>query len=216
MGERNAKKNKKENQAPVMAPKKSTGEKVFIIVIVVIGLVIAGLGGYAIFEKIKKDKADQQAFEQLQQQLQQQAEQQETVETIASGEGLSVEEYLKKIGLEDSGLTGKSTAQELWSKLTIENYALMKDLDVNEFKAMYGIEKLENTMLWSEAELKVPMGKVAEVEYGITFEQFATENSLPEAITAETTFEEALAIMEAQAAADAETEAETETETEAE
>ena len=131
---------------------------------------------------------------------------QETVETIASFEGLSAHEFLKKIGLEDSGLTEKSTAEELWNVLTIENIALMKDLDVNEFKAMYGIEELDNNMLWNDAQFEVPIGKIAEVEYGLAFEQFAIENALPETITAETTFEEALAIMEAQNAAELETE----------
>ena len=121
----------------------------------------------------------------------------ETVETIAAAEGLSAEDYLKTIGLENSGLTAESTSEELWNKLTIENYALMKGLDVNEFKAMFGIESLDNKMLWSEAEQLVPMGKFAEVEYGITFEQFAMENGLPAEITAETPYGEAVLIMQA-------------------
>jgi len=183
--------------------KKPTGEKVFISIIVVVALAIAGLGGYGIYEKVKQNKAEEEAWNQMMQQMQQEQSAPTTVETIAAAEGLSAEEFLKKIGLEDSGLTGQSTEQELQEKVTIENYALLKNMTVEDFKKMFGIEHLDNSMLWTEAQMKVPMGKVAEVEYQIPFDQFALEQGLPEEITAETTFEEAVAIMEAQASSEA-------------
>ena len=191
MSERNAKKIKKENQAPAIKPKKTKAEKIFIIVMTVIFVAVIGLGGWAVGSKIAEEKA-----------LNAETQEQMTVEQVAEEEQLSVDELLKKLGLENAGLTAESTADELLSKMTVESYAKLDDKDVNEFKKEYQIEDLPNDMLWSEASMKIKMSVFVEKQYGLSFEEFAEQAQLPAEITADTTQEEALKIMESQADAE--------------
>ena len=146
---------------------------------------IAIPGGFAAYEKIK---ANMPAAEE---------EQVMTVAQVAQEEELSVEDFLAKIGLAESDLTAESTVDELVAVMTIENFAKFEDTEVEEFKKMYGIESLANETPWSEAQMEIPMGKMAENQYDMSFEDFATQNQLPPEITAETTQAEALEIMQA-------------------
>ncbi len=191
MGERNAKKIKKENQTPVVKPKKTKAEKIFIIVVAVIFVAVIGLGGWAIGDKIAKERA-------LNAETEEQA--QMTVEQIALEEELSVDEFLKKLGLENAGLTAESTADEFLAKMTIESFAKFEDMDVSEFKKEYQIEDLANDMPWNEANMKIKMSVLAEKQYNMSFEEFAAQAQLPAEITGDTTQGEALEIMQAQMA----------------
>ncbi len=188
MSERQAKLNRK--SAP--APEKQKRDKFSIITTVaavILAAGVAGLGGYAVWDKIGPEPPVVT-----------------TVADVAADYGITAEELIEKVGIE--GLTPESESSELSDKLTVEGYANLENKDINELKAEYGIEDLPNDMLWQEASNKMPMGKFAE-QNGMSFEEFASQNGLPEGITAETTMEDAMKIMqESTAEAPASTEAE--------
>ena len=184
MSESKAKKQRKE-QVPQEAPKKDKSGLIFNIVIILVVAAIAIPGGFAAYEKIK---ANMPVVEE---------EQVMTVAQVAQEEELSVEDFLAKIGLAESDLTAESTADELLAVMTIENFAKFEDTEVEEFKKMYGIESLANETPWSEAQMEIPMGKMAENQYDMSFEDFAAQSQLPPEITAETTQADALEIMQA-------------------
>lgn len=202
MSESRAKRERKLQNVEVKAtPKKSPMEIVISIVAVLIVVAVAGLGGYAVKDDIKAllpEKPEPQI---------------ETVGDYAESIETTTEELLAKCGMEDLGLTEDSDMNEMYEKFTIDTYAKFTDTDAESLKAIYGIESLANDTLWSEAQMKMPMYKVAE-QAGQAFDEFAQQNQLPAEITKDTTYEDALKIMEEQMAA-ANVEAETEAEAEA-
>ena len=183
MSESKAKKQRK-GQAPKAPVKKDKSGVIFNIVVTLVIVIVVGLGGWACYDTIKANMPVEEE------------PQVQTVANVAQEEEMSVEDFLAKVGLEDAGLTAESTAEELVALMTIENFAKFEDKEVEEFKVMYGIEALANDTLWSEAQMQIPMGKMAENQYGMSFEDFATQNQLPPEITADMTQEEAVAIMQ--------------------
>ena len=208
MSEKQAKRERKAQPAVVVAEKKKSPMDVIISVVAVILVVaVAGLGGYAVKDQIVSllpEKPEPQI---------------ETVGDYAESVETTVEELLAKCGMEDAGLTADSDMNEMYEKFTIDSYAKFTDTDAETLKAIYGIQDLANDTPWQDAQMKMPMFKVAE-QAGLAFDEFATQNQLPAEITKDTTYEEALKIMEAQMAAsaeatgDAEAEADAEAETE--
>ena len=184
MSESKAKKQRKE-QVPQEEPKKKDKSGIiFNIVVILVVAAITVAGGWAAYDKIK---ANMPVVEEPQVQ---------TVATVAQEEELSVEDFLAKIGLQDAGLTAESTADELLAKMTLESFAKFEDTAIDEFKKMYGIESVPNDMPWTEAQMEIPMAKIAENQYKMSFEEFATQNQLPAEITADMTQREALDIMQ--------------------
>ena len=187
MSESRAKKERKTQvQEKVVVKKKDPSSIIINIIIVLVVIAVAGCGVWAAYDKISANIAANTEAGDTQNTTPQ------TVAIMAQEEGLSVEELLAKCGLEDSGITGESLSTELLEIMTIENFAKFEDTDVEEFKKQFGIEALANDTLWSEAQNSVPMGKIAENEYGMSFEEFAAQAGLPEGITAEMTQGEAV------------------------
>ena len=204
MSEKKAKRERKAQPTIEVAEKKKSPMDVIISVVAVILVVaVAGLGAYAV-----KDQLVALLPEKPEPQI-------ETVGDYAESIKTTVEELIAKCGMEDAGLTADSNMNEMYEKFTIDSYAKFTDTDAETLKAVYGIQDLANDTPWQDAQMKMPMFKVAE-QAGLAFDEFAAQNQLPAEITKDTTYEEALKIMEAQAAAsaeatdDAETEAETE------
>ncbi len=184
MSESKAKKIRKEQAPQVQPKKKDRSGLIFNIVVILVIAAVAIPGGWAAYEKIKANMPIEEE------------PQVQTVAQVAQEEELSVEEFLAKVGLEDAGLTAESTAEELMAKMTIENFAMFEDTEVEEFKKMYGIESLANDTLWSEAQMQIPMAKMAENQYDMSFEDFAAQNQLPPEITGDMTQAEAIEIMQ--------------------
>ena len=184
MSEKQAKRERK-GQVAVEAPTKKKDIKRIVVnvVVVLVVVAIAALGVWAAYDKIKAELPQTQTTQ--------------TIADLATIDGITAEELLEKCGLTASGLTGESTAEEFFAVLTVENYAKYEGKTADELKAEYGIESVENNTLWQEAQMQLPMGKVAEVQYGTTFEEFAKQIGMPEGITAEMTQGQALAIMQA-------------------
>ncbi|MDD6734981.1 MAG: hypothetical protein PUE13_01560 [Clostridiales bacterium] len=189
MSERQAKlKRKTQEKEEIKKPK--NGKKIAIdIAVVLVVAAVAGVGGYASWQTIKANRPTETASADTGE------TQTQTVATVAESKGTTAEELLAKCGLEDSGLTAESTAQELYAAFTVDGYAKFEDKTSEELKKEYGLEDVKDDELWSEASLKMKMSKVAEIE-GKTFEEFAKENSLPAEITADTTYSEAMEIMQ--------------------
>ena len=190
MSESRAKRERKQQSAETVktAQKKSPMEIIISVASVLLVVAVAGLGGYAIKDNIKAILP-----EKPQPQIETVGDYAESIETTA-------EELLAKCGMEDSGLTADSDVDEMYEKFTIDSYAKFTDTDAESLKAINGIEDLPNDTLWSDAQNKVPMYKIAE-QSGMTFEEFAQQNQLPAEITKDTTYEEALKVMEEQMAA---------------
>ena len=106
----------------------------------------------------------------------------ETIADYAESVETTAEELLAKCGMEDLGLTAESDINELYEKFTIDSYAKFTDTDAATLKAIYGIEDLADDTLWNEAQMKMPMYKVAE-QAGLAFDEFAKQNQLPAEIT---------------------------------
>lgn len=190
MSESRSKRERKEQPKQVKAaPKKTKAEIILNVVAVLLVVAVAGIGGYAVKDDIKALLPEKPA------------PQIETVGDYAESIETTVEELLAKCGMEASGLTADSDMNEMYEKFTIESYAKFTDTDAETLKAIYGIQSLANDTLWQEAQMKMPMFKVAE-QAGMAFDEFAQQNQLPAEITKDTTYEEAMAIMEAQASAE--------------
>ncbi len=184
MSESRAKKQRKEQVPQVAQKKKDKSGIIFNIVVILVVLAVAIPGAWAAYQKIKANMPVEEE------------PQVQTVANVAQEEELSVEDFLAKIGLADSGLTAESTAEELIAKMTIENFAKFEDTEVEEFKKMYGIESLANDTPWSEAQMEIPMAKMAENQFDMSFEDFAAQNQLPPEITGDMTQAEAMEIMQ--------------------
>lgn len=184
MSESRAKKQRKEQVPQVEPKKKDKSGTIFNIVVALVIVAVAAVGVWASWDKIKANLPVEEE------------EQVMTVAQVATEEELSVEEFLAKIGLADSGLTAESTADELLGKMTIENFAKFEDTEVEEFKKMYGIESLANDTPWNDAQMEIPMAKMAENQYDMSFEDFAAQNQLPPEITGDMTQKEAVAILQ--------------------
>lgn len=183
MSESRAKKERKISAPSVQPVKKDKANALFTIITVVVVAAIVVAGGFAIYGKIQSE----QPVEQVQ-----------TVADVALEEGLSAEELLAKIGMEGGELTGESPADDLLAAMTLENFAKFEDEDVAEFKKKYGIENLDNDMLWSEASMNIKMDKIAELQYEMSFEEFAAQNQFPAEITGDMTQAEAIGVLQAQ------------------
>lgn len=183
MSERRAKRERKE-VVPEAAAKKSKGSILFNVIVVLVVVAVVAVGGYASYEKIRAEMDEASGVQ--------------TIEQIAAEQDMTADEFLAKLGLEDSGLKASSKSDKLAEVMTIKSFALYNDLDVAELKSMYGLEALDDNTLWSEAQMKIPMSKVAETEYGISFEEFAVQNNLPAEITGDMTQGEALEIIQNQ------------------
>ena len=184
MSESRAKKQRKEQVPQVEPKKKDKSGTIFNIIVALVIVAVVAVGAWASWDKIKANLPVEEE------------EQVMTVEQVAQEEELSVEDFLAKIGLADSGLTAESTAEELLGKMTIENFAKFEDTEVEEFKKMYGIESLANDTPWSDAQMEIPLAKVAENQYDMSFEDFAEQNQLPPEITGDMTQREAVAILQ--------------------
>ena len=184
MSESRAKRERKQQPAEAkVAVKKSPMEKIIGIVSVLLVVAVAGLGGYAV-----KDNVKAWLPEKPQPQI-------ETVGDYAESNDTTVEELLAKCGMEDAGLTADSDINEMYEKFTIESYAKFTDTDAETLKGLNGIEDLPNDTLWQDAQMKIPMYVIAE-QAGMSFDDFAAQNQLPAEITKDTTYEEAMKIME--------------------
>ncbi len=189
MSERQAKKNRKE-LSEIKTEVKQTNPKKVISNIVTAAVIaaVAALGVYATWDKIAPSLTASNEQTQVESQ---------TIAEFAESQGTTADELLQKCGMTDLGLTGESDITEMQSKFTIESYAKFLDMTAEELKAENGIEDLANDTNWQEATMKIPMSKVAE-QTGVTFEEFAKQNGLPEEITAEMTQEEAMNILQTQ------------------
>ena len=182
MSESRAKRERKEQpKQAAVAPKKSKAEIIISIVAVLLVVAVAGLGVYALKDEIKALLPEPQI---------------KTIGDYAESIETTAEELLAKCGMEDLGLTEKSDMDEMYEKFTIDSYAKFTDTDAETLKAVYGIQDLANDTSWQEAQMKMPMFKVAE-QAGLSFDDFAAQNQLPAEITKDTTYEDALKIMEA-------------------
>lgn len=184
MSESRAKKERKEQLPEVKGKKKNGGNILFNIIVILVIVIVVGVGGYATYGKIMETRAGEI----------------QTIATLAEQKSMTADELLEKVGMTDKGFDKNTAAEDFVSQMTIENYAKFNDKEPEEFKAMYGIESIANDTLWQDAQMKIKMGKVAEVEFNLSFDEFALQNSLPKEITADMTQEEALEIMQSQQA----------------
>lgn len=194
MSEKRAKRERKARvNVTEPAKKKNTKAVVANVVIVLVVVALAAAGVWAAYGKIKGDAPQHQEEEQVQTI--------QTVADLATNEGVTVQELLDKCGITDPSITGESTQESFFAILTVENYAKYEGKTAEELKAEYGIESVENDTLWQEAQMQMPMSKVAELQYGVTFEELKEQTGLAEQITADMTQGQALAIMQAAQAA---------------
>lgn len=191
MSEKRAKRERKESAQNAVKKTKDKKKLAFDAAVALIVVVVLGMGVWACRDKINFAPADDSAVT---------SEQEETsvttVAQLAEGEEMTAEEFLEKCGMSDSGLTGESTQDEFYEKLTVANYASYVGKTAEELKAEYGIEDVSDDELWQDAQMQTPMSKVAE-NYGMSFEEFAEQNAFPDSITADMTQGQALAIIQA-------------------
>ncbi|MBS7297953.1 MAG: hypothetical protein KIG65_02595 [Eubacteriales bacterium] len=183
MSERQAKKQRKvQPQEKVKAAKKSaTGFNVFLALIIVAAIVI---GGYVIYNqyKIKNPSMDP-----------------ETVSDRAKSEGISVEEFEAKYGIDTVEEVDGDTEMTVASGyMSLEKYAEFEGKTVDELKAEFGFsDDVTNDMMMKEAQEYIPMSKAAEsmgVDYASLMQMYGlTEEEVPQDML----FKDAKPILEA-------------------
>lgn len=191
MSERQAKRSRKETAANKVEIKQKNGKKVLSnIVVAAVIAAVAALGVYATWDKITP------IFTANNGEVVQQQESQ-TIAEYAESQGTTADELLAKCGMTELGLTGDSDMSEMQSQFTIDSYAKFTDKTAEELKAENGIEDLADDTNWTEATMKIPMGKIAE-QSGMSFEDFAAQSGLPAEITEDMTQEDAIMLMQKQ------------------
>lgn len=186
MSEKQARlKRKNAPQEETRKPKKSVWGNVIITIVVIAFL---GLAGYALKDNIKSI-------------LPKRPEKEKTVSDIAKEKELTVEEFIETYGLTDAEVTQKTTESELMSKFTVANYAKYLGQTTEELMAAYGLEGIDENMLWQEAMEYMPMLNYAQ-NMGMTFDEFKKQSGLPDEITEKTTLKEAEEIMASMSASE--------------
>lgn len=177
MSEKQAKKERKNTPETTPVAKKSIFTPINIVIAVVIVAVLA-LGAWATYDKILESRPAPQ-----------------TVGTAAETDGLSVEEFLEKCGLSDAGFDADTEMEEFFEAYTVANHAKYEGLSVEELLEKYGFADMPEDTLWQDATKKIKMSVMAELE-GYEFEEYKTMVGLPDEVTADTTYEDALAIFQ--------------------
>ncbi len=207
MSERQAKRNRKEQPVKVVAKKKPDYLVNGIIALVIIGF--ASLGSVAVVNEYRANDGVT------------------TVKEYAKENGITVDEFMSKYGLEGKDVKPGTEINEASSSMPLDKYAEYSGTTVEELKAQSGWgDEVTNEMTITEAQDYTKIGNMIAgmgMDYAEYLAMFGlTEEELP----ADTTMKDAQPIIEAaqakmqeeQAAAEteAETEAEAVTETEAE
>ncbi len=177
MSEKQAKKVRKDTPKAAPVKKQSIFTPLNIIIAVAVIAVLA-LGVWATAGKVIESMPQPQ-----------------TVATIAESEGLTVEEFLAKCGLSDKGFTGDTLTEEFFGVYTVANQASYEGLSLEELNEKYGFTDMSEDTLWQEATNKITVGAMAKMD-GYEFEEYKTTMGLPEEVTADMTYEEAIEIVQ--------------------
>lgn len=198
MSEKQAKLKRKSAETTEIKKKKNPKNVIATVAAVLVVAAIAGVGGYASWQEIKANRPASTDTTDVSDTAQTQ-----TVADLAESEGMSVDELLEKGKLTDSGLTADSDAQEFNALLTVEGFAAMQDMTADEIRAQYGLEGEKDDTLWSEASMNIKMSKIAE-DNGMGFDEFKENSGIPEEITADMTYGEAMEIIQNSMASESE------------
>lgn len=100
------------------------------VIIAVVLIVVIGLAGYAIYDKMST-KISNKAIEN--------GEKEATVEYLAEKQNMTVEDYLAQYGL--SGVSGKATQEEMTDKMTVDNYVSFVGTTIDDLKTQYNLDE---------------------------------------------------------------------------
>ncbi|MEE0944404.1 MAG: hypothetical protein UIM24_03010 [Clostridia bacterium] len=183
MSEKRAKKLRKEQPQEAVRVAKKSGSGFNAILALIIVAAIA-LGGYVIHNQYKVNHPSTDP---------------ETVSDRAEAEGISIDEFLAKYGIdavEDVDANTEMAAAAGY--MTVEKYAEFEGITVDELKANYGFSAdVTNDMVMNDAQGYIPISKAAEsmgIEYAQLLQMYGlTEAELPQDML----FKDAKPILEA-------------------
>ena len=170
MSERQAKKIRKEQpQQAVKAVKKSGAGFNAILALIIAAAIV--LGGYVIYNQYRTLHPSTDP---------------ETVSDRAKTEGIKVDEFLAKYGIDAvEGVDGKTEMSVAAGHMTVAKYAEFEGITVDELKANYGFDaQVTDDMIMNDAQEYIPMSKAAEsmgIEYAQMLQMYGlTEAELPQ------------------------------------
>lgn len=108
-----------------------SGNKLFATIIAIVMVVIIGICVWAMYSTISTKVINSQI---------ESGEREATLEYMAKGAGLSVDEFIEQYGLQDAGLSKNSSQTEVVDKMTLENYAALAQTTVEDILKQYYLE----------------------------------------------------------------------------
>lgn len=185
MGERQVKKNRK-NQNDMMPKRKASKTEVItniVIAVVIVG--VLGLGVYAVGSRyMENHPADSVVSEQSQ-----------TIGDYIAEKGITLDEFKTEYGVSE-GITESTAVEEVVAGFTLENYAKYLDITLDELKSQYGLgDDVPNTIVWQDAIAYMRTEAVAQNFGNTDFETFKAQMGLPDDITADTPWSETEAVI---------------------
>ncbi len=125
------------------AQKKSSNSLLNAIITIVM-VVVIGISVYAIYSTVSTKVISSQI---------ESGQKEATLSYMARAAGISVDEFIEKYGLKDSGLSKNSSQTDVISKMTLTNYATFTGSTVEEILKQYYLEgKADGNTIYADFE----------------------------------------------------------------
>lgn len=206
MSERQAKRQKKSIPAQNVKHTANNRSSIgFNVILAIIVAIVLALGAYAVVKQYQETHPSTDP---------------ETVADRAKTEGITVEEFLTKYGLDgNEEITADTELATASGSMSVANYAALEGTTVDDIKAQNGFtEEVTDDMTMEEASGYIPVGTMAEMYgmdyasfigmYGLTEEQVPSDMLIKDANPILTEASEAMMAQQAETETDAAAEAE--------
>lgn len=162
--------------------KKSGSGFLFNTIIVVVIAAVFCLGVYAVASKYMENHPAE--------------EKTKTVADFVKEKKITLDEFKTEYGLEEAEISEDTSIESTASEMTLENYAKYTESTLEELKDKYKLgEDVSADTTWQNAIDYMPTGIVSEEFFGMDFDSFKTQMSVPDTVTEDTLWSETNTIM---------------------
>lgn len=167
---------------------KKSSNNLLNTIITVVMVVVIGISVYAIYSTVSTKVISSQI---------ESGQRESTLEYMAKTEGVSVDEFIEKYGLQDAGLSKNSSQTDVIGKMTLTNYATFAKTTVEEILKQYYLEdKADGNTLYSDFEAMWTVKAMVQNDEE-SFKQLKEYYALDDSVTMDTLWSEVEPVIEA-------------------